>query len=181
MGSDDILKTIERKIRSLQRDPRLLQAVGEKSVDIIYKRVKSGLGVVSDELASTKSERLTRLSPSYINYRKGKTNFVQITKGGKTWLAPLPGKGKNLVKGEFGSPARSNLTFTGEMLKALSWRVTGGGLSIYIKKTRRKDGLTNDKVAEYVRVERPFLALTDGEQRILTQLISKKISELLKI
>lgn len=83
---------------------------------------------------------------------------------------------------EFTSPRKSNLTFTGQMLDAISV------LSATIGKVRvgfygfRKDfdgrSLTNKKVAEYVSKDRPFFGLTEPEERGLKKFIVDRIKKI---
>lgn len=82
------------------------------------------------------------------------------------------------MTGEFGTPNKSNLTLTGQLLRAISTSYTKNGFKIFIQATKRDDGLSNDDVAVHVSKRRPFLALTTGEQRIIAQKYQAKIREL---
>lgn len=92
--------------------------------------------------------------------------------------------------GEFGKPEKSNATLSGQMLNALTMDAGESGFRLFIADTPRRkvhpkmksSRLTNKDVAEYYSAKRPFMALTDGEVRILKQecetIIKEKIQEL---
>lgn len=73
-------------------------------------------------------------------------------------------------RGELSSQARirfQNATATGQMLDAISSRVTAYGFDLEIG-GRRRDGKDNADIVEYYEKLRPFFAMTDGEERILS-------------
>lgn len=94
--------------------------------------------------------------------------------------------------GEFGRPEKSNATLSGQMLNALVMDAGEDGFRLFIADTPRKkvhpkmkpSRLTNKEVAEYYSKKRPFMALTEGEVRILKQecetIIAEKIKELIR-
>ena len=90
--------------------------------------------------------------------------------------------------GEFGRPEKSNATLSGQMLNAMTFDAGGDGFRIFIADTPRKkthpkrndNKLTNKEVAEHYFRDRPGMALTDGEVRILKQECEKIISEKIK-
>lgn len=94
--------------------------------------------------------------------------------------------------GEFGRPEKSNATLSGQMLNALTIDAGESGFRLFIADTPRKkvhpkrkaDGLTNKEVAELYAAKRPFMALTEGEVRILKQecenIIREKIKQLIR-
>jgi hypothetical protein len=101
------------------------------------------------------------------------------------------------------SPAKSNLTATGQLLEALYYRVVGprffikvntknrdqglgGETLIESKKTNKKgkttttyqSSLTNDQVRDYVengKVKREFLALSDKEKEDLRKFVAEQL------
>lgn len=138
-----------------------LNTIGELVVRIVYNRVKKGKGVDSDSVGSADVQArrfpsettLKPLSGSYIEYRR-----------------------KNRPRGKFGSARRSNLTNTGQMLEALGFRRNGTGVVVNIKETFRYDSeLSNKMVAELASEERPFLALTEKEYKIIESKIRQII------
>jgi hypothetical protein len=136
-----------RKFDKLKKEvlnKKVMTDLAEKTEDIVYKRVKSGYGVKGN----TKG-RLKPLTPKYKKFRKGK------------------------ALGDFGTPNKSNLTLTGQMLKAFGRSVTKNTYQVFIKATGRtkitggRDRHTNKKIAEYVSKLRPFLSLSKPEVRVI--------------
>ena len=176
------------KFSEAVNDKRVNQRLAIKCRDIIYKRVKDGYGVTSDRspAGNTERQKLKKLSDSYIDYRKGVTLFFvgkqgqtypvkKTTKRGKAIKFPSP------VTGEFGRPTKSNLTLSGQMLKAIAFDYGDTGFRLFIDNSSRKDSkLTNKKVAEYASEDRPFFALTAGEVRILQRELENIINEIIK-
>jgi hypothetical protein len=154
--------------------------LARQATDIMYKRVKSGYGVDNDKSDNPQKQKLLELSNSYKQVREGRIRF--FIKNGRV-IPWRPGKGekfKSPVTGEFGSARRSNLTLTGQMLNAITYRTTREGFKLYIDNTIRSgDNKTNAQVAGYVRERRPFFALTGGEQRTILKQFTDSILRLL--
>ena len=165
-------------IKSLARDTQR----------IIYNRTKDGKGVNNDrrQPINTKERRLKPLSDSYIEYRKGNLIFFRNK---RNKLIRLTKDDWNQISrprlGRFGAPARSNLTLSGQMLNAIKWELTAQGFEVYIKNTKRRrthpkqstrPTLTNEELAEIVSRERPFMAITLKEFRILERKIDRHIN-----
>lgn len=150
---DDLQKILEEATSAPN-----MQAFGEKAKDIIYKRTKSGKGVTSDTgTASLKA--LTKLSKAYIDKRK-----------------------KNPPTGEFGAPARSNLTNTGQMLDSITVASSKGKVEVTIPPSVRTDGKTNSEVAGHVSDNgRPFMNLAQSEVKILTKDFENLVRELARL
>lgn len=171
-------KNIQKFISSLitKQDIALIL---ETARDIIYNRTKAGYGVKSDTLKSGVSTEkpLDKLSSRYIKYRKnGMVEFTTLD--GKF----VRFKVKTPKLGRFGSPAKSNLTLSGEMLESISYRIfsnTSGEL--YIPDTIRSDGKTNKEIAEYVSMNgRPFFNLSDKDFRILQAFVLRLLRNKLR-
>ena len=167
------IKAVVDKIKGLSSSRANIDYLGKKITEVIYRRVKSGRGV-SSLTGSANPQGLKPLSKSYIAWRKGLVLFFRTKKNKK--LVAVPKKKMNFkppVLGEYGSPGKSNLTLSGQMLKAIEYRVKPKAIEMFInKKTRSKvrpneKPLTNEQVAAYVQKERPFFALTEGEIRII--------------
>ena len=90
--------------------------------------------------------------------------------------------------GEFFSPARSNLTFSGELLNSIEIDVGRYGFSIYIPDTTRrrynkftKTRATNKEVAIYVQdAGRNFFELTGPEVDIIIKTINDFIKSTIR-
>jgi hypothetical protein len=189
-----------------------LDRIAERARSIIYKRVKSGKGVKDDSVQTGKAEieKLKPLSDSYIAFRSGKILYLRNTKTGGTFTFGgdlkefknkrgqieyrVNKKGKFIMNklekpklGAFGSPKRSNLTLSGQLLESMTYRVSAKEIYIYIPSTSRNkinkydnNDKTNKEVAEYVSKDRPFLAITSGELRILEREVDLIIGEILR-
>lgn len=173
----------------------------------IRKRTQLGKGV--DE--SGKNIKLNPLSESYIAYREGKlifrtskfgfafpilneeSTFIQAgkeTKGrGKSRVGAVTKisfkKKNSIIKPVLDSntrPKKSNLTATGQMLRAI-FGTRQGTRFIFSFKGSREDGKTNDEVASYApKLGRPFFNLSNtervGVQRKLAQLIRNALKKI---
>lgn len=152
--------------------------IGKLAREIVYKRVKSGYGVSGLDGENIQKQKLKPLSDSYIKQRQGKVKF--ITKNGNV-IPLVPGSKFKIAKpklGEFGSPSRSNLTLSGEMLNAVKYELTRQGFTLVIPDSARSDGKTNAEVADLVQGVRPFFALTTQEVQILTREVERKLREI---
>lgn len=150
---DDIGKFLTQ----VQKDvfgARGMMDLGEMAKDIIFKRVKSGKGVDSDTAEDPREVELKPLSPSYVTHR------TQVG-----------------VRGSFGSPSRSNLTFTGNLLDSMVVTSSEGEFDLTIPNSRRdSDNKTNAQVAKKVaQAGRPFFALSADERQILRKDIEETI------
>jgi hypothetical protein len=154
---------LSRQIEKILSSRDFAQRFGERARQLIWRRVKSGGGVSAEGVPNPTS-----------------TNIADVTSRYAQWRQRVINRGKFFPRGQ-----SSNLTLTGQMLDALDWRVTNNGFQLFIKNTPRKPieltatknikskrlsiptPLTNQDVAGHAGEKRPFLALTDREQRIL--------------
>ena len=175
---------ISDKIEKIRREalsPRFMQSLAKQARDLIYKRVKSGKGITDNGDSST---RLKPLSSEYILQRKGGVRY--FFKDG-TLRRVAKSKGFKIKKpsfGEFGTPTKSNLTFSGQMLNAMGYKSSATGsrgvFEIFIKRSRRSDSdKTNADIASYVEENgRKFMGLTLGERRILLQQLESRVKNI---
>jgi hypothetical protein len=136
-----------------------MSIIGKEAVNIIWKRTKDGKGLTENSSGGN-LKPLDKLSPSYKEFRKGKVAFFTAPQG---HVYPSH---KNITKpqlGIHGTPTKSNLTFSGEMLDSLEYKATKDKATIDVT------GARNKKVAGYV-VEggRPWLGLAKKEIKLLT-------------
>jgi len=128
---------------------------------MIYARVKRGFGVYGGVMFPLK-----KLSPSYIERRRGQR---VVGKRGKK----LKNKRQNKpTLGPQGTPTKSNLTWTGQMLESFYYKVRRTGFTLGINDSARRhmdknkmDDLTNEEVAIYASKKRPFFNLSHAEYR----------------
>lgn len=201
-----------KKIALALNDRAVTIRLARKCREIIYRRLKSGYGVDNDkeDAESVNRKQLKQLSSSYIAWRKGlvvfyKRNgkllvfgkekaeyFTNYETGQRTRVSKRKNPKIDKPKlGEFGRPEKSNATLSGQMLNAMVFNANQDGFKIFINDTKRrpvtkhdKSNLTNKQVAEYYFKNRPGLALTDGEVRILKQecelIVREKIRQLIR-
>jgi hypothetical protein len=155
--------------------------------DIIYKRTKAGYGVsdLKDNPGIGK-QKLAPLSQSYKLQRAGKLSFYTNKLG---QVIPYTPKSPPRL-GEFATANKSNLTLSGQMLKAIAFQATKQGIRVYINDNARSGSdLSNAEVAEFVQEDgttrrggirpgRPFFNLTDDELTILIREIEKELRKI---
>lgn len=144
-----IEKNISEKLKR-SVDASIDNQLANKIVDQIKKRTRLGFGVGP----GGKQEKLKALNPNYRNQRARQEDLSGNT-----------------------TPAKSNLTRSGEMIDSTKGTVKNS--TIFISVTgRRKDGsgLTNDQVREYTEEQgRRFLALTNAEKKALIREIKRRV------
>lgn len=190
----------QRNMAALKREvvnKKVFAGLAKFAKQIIWKRVKSGRGA-----SGGKTTRLAALQPSTIDVRSGKGIIRTFkTSGGKQSVF-IPGvDGRPNSTGKFFSPKRSNLTFSGQMLDSITFRVDGSfGFTLFIPDSKRtayknndvfnkKDPPTNKDVAIFVQSgrsnptqsdPRPFFELTKGETRIIIKLYNDIIKRIIR-
>lgn len=133
---------------------KALSAFGRAARDMIVARTRRGFGV---QRTGAKQERLLKLSTNYKKYRK-RVGVDSTT-----------------------SPGKSNLTFSGQLLRSLVVIAKKGQVTIRANNRRRKEGFTNNQLAEFVSEQgRPFMGLTVGELRKLRRLYENGLSGAIK-
>lgn len=129
-----------------------LREVGDYAADRIAKRTKLGKGVAGE---GQEAFPLKPLSEGYVKARKRKRTSGTLD---------------NTT-----SPKKSNLTLTGQMLRALQvLQVLPYKVIVGVKSTSRTDSdLNNSEVAGFVSKDRPFLNLSKAELNGIQSLIRK--------
>jgi hypothetical protein len=184
-----LFKKVEKIFQGLQKvagDDFLKRDLARLTKDIIFKRVKSGKGVSSDKspVGFARPVQLKPLSKGYKRYRR--TGWVSFK--AKKWYGGIYEEvdvdfyaGKPAL-GEFARPDKSNLTFSGQLLRSLTFEVKKYGFMVYIPETvRRGSKITNAQLARYLSKQgRPFMNLTAGELRIVKSRMRQQIRKALK-
>lgn len=181
-------KRLFSTLGDIAADDFLKRDLAQFTRSMIYKRVKSGKGVNSTKtpFALTRSERLKPLSKGYRRYRS--TGIVEFEakryfkKGGQFYekVNVKINVGRPAL-GEYGSPGKSNLTLSGQLLNSMTFNISKFGFSIIIPETKRRGSeITNAKLARYVQKDRPFMNLTSGEIRIVKSRMKLQIQKRLK-
>lgn len=129
-----------------------LDELGKDVVEIIKKRTRLGYGCSEEG----NKERLEPLSPSYVKTRKDwkKTGHLSSAT----------------------SPAKSNLTLTGEMIDSLESSANNEG-ELFIELS---DDFSRRKAIWNSEMGRPFMGLTKQEEKRVTDLIKDKVAKLVK-
>ena len=144
-------------IRSNLLSDRAIKIYGKAAIDIIVKRTRRGFGV---RQTGSNQYRFAKLSSSYIEQRK-RSKLDSTT-----------------------SPSKSNLTFTGQLLRSLVVTKSGkeGSFTIGPNQRRRKGGLTNESLAGLLETknDRIFLNLAASELKTLTGLYETGLAAALK-
>ena len=149
----DILTNLVRKDDAFE--------MSEHARDIIYKRTKFGFG----STAGGERYKLPPLSDLTIKIRRA---FA---------------KDRRRKQGKFFSPARSNLTMTGQLLESMHSRRTGEGKAKLVirKNKRRRSDLTNLALAEKLEARGfRFFGLNVGERRIVINRYRREIERRLQ-
>ena len=178
---------LDKKIQKLMgalndtKKKSIFSQLGRLAVDIIYKRTKDGYGVTDDSTTYPGKTRLAPLSDLYKKQRKGTV---------RVWKPRNLATFKSPVTGAFGTPTKSNLTLTGQMLDNLFFKAFRGGFEVQVRNNARHgSNKTNKQIAGYHRdplrgPKRMFLALTKTEQRILfaeyKQIIRKMVRRIMR-
>jgi len=135
---------------------RGIKAFGKAAIDIIVKRTRRGYGV---RKTASRQYRFAKLSPGYIEKRK------------RSKLDPTT------------SPAKSNLTFSGQLLRSLVVSPgQGGSFTIRPNARGRKGGITNQELADVLakRNDRIFLNLSGSELKTITGLYEVGLAAAIK-
>lgn len=155
----DVLK-IARNLRrgiGFATSKRKMRMFGEAAIDIIVERTRRGRGV---RRTNAGQRKLKGLSPNYIAYRRTQK------------LAPTT------------RPSKSNLTFTGQLLKSMTVKKVTNRKVTWGPNKRKRGGrgkftkrtLTNEQVGEYVSNARPFNFLSKREISKIATLIDRVLS-----
>lgn len=147
----------------------LLNKIGEFSRERIFSFAKSGKSLDSDETP----EKMPSLSPGYMRYRAKVEKIAQM--------------------GKFFSPRRSNLTFTGQMLDALTFKTKSKKVEVFVEATARNDEprlrkekkkgprLNNAQVAaELAKRGRKFIGMDSLGQERIKKLVIKELRQALR-
>jgi hypothetical protein len=132
---------------------QLLQTLAERAVEMVRTRTRLGYGV-SGETFGGAQQKLEKLAKSTVDKRR------RLSKQGR-------------LSGQT-TPARSNLTETGELLDSIQFRIRGPRVEVFI------GGGRNQQVASYVSDARPFFTLSQSEVSRLADLIEQAISNYLQ-
>lgn len=164
-GLDKFFAKMRSTFFSLDR--QVLTEIGQFSADRIQQFTRIGKSIASDE-----PQALKPLSKSYKDFRRGKVTFWKSGKG-VTIAAKFRSNKLNSVDTSFFKPVKSNLTFTGQLLKSIDFKVDTARNSVLIKPT----GARNLKVAGFVSRERPFMGMDRVGRERINNFVKRAIRE----
>jgi len=153
-----IIAKLESFFKDIGKDPNVLEDIGKFSLERIRATVRSGYSLDGD-----KKHKLKKLSESYKDVRRGALKFRNIN--GKTVVMPEADERLKEVDVQFFDPDLSNLTFTGQLMKALGFKTQPSRRSVIVEvedssRKGKYEKLTNKEVAKHVSDNgRPFLGL----------------------
>lgn len=181
IGLKEVLGKIDFTLRKKLVEDGLLDDIAKFVVNRIQSFTRSGKSI-----SGKQAKKLKKLSKSYIEMRQGAVKFRTL-KSGEVIAIPEPDEKLKEVDKEFFRPDLSNLTFTGQMLRAIKYVTNKAKATITIdvaatSRSGKYESLTNKKVAEYAKENgRPFLGLDDlGIKRIKRDVLKKLRDELRK-
>ena len=135
----------------------VMQQIGDYAVDRIKTRTRLGKGVKS---TGSEAEPLKPLKDSYREQRKRDKRSGKLS--------------------QFSSPAKSNLTRTGQMLDSISVKATAQKVLLYFRGSRKDSDASNAEVAGFVSESRPFFNLSKAELNGLNRFIRDLFEKIVK-
>jgi hypothetical protein len=138
-------------------DKAAMTAIAKAAAEMIRVRTRLGYGVPGD---NKERQKLKTLSDGYKLFRK---------------------KHRGELYDET-TAAKSNLTFTGQLLNSLKEKkITKNSATVGATGTRKGESLTNEKLSEYVEEKgRPFIYLSNLENKKLETFARKTFGDLVK-
>ncbi len=135
----DFVKDLNVKVINETFSKRQMRDYAQLAIDMIVKRTRQGLGVAG---TGRSEQNLKPLSDGYTKYRRNNRFKLDSTT----------------------SPGKSNLTFTGQLLRSFTvYEVRNNFVSWGPNRRRRKGGITNQELGEFVSERRPFNYLSKIE------------------
>jgi hypothetical protein len=173
-----VLKILEQKVNQVTKADPIKKTMGEYVIDRILGFARSGFSLIDNK------KPLPKLSSSYVEFRKGLAYYYQ--RDGDLLRVPERSNKLNLVDKEFFKPnsKKSNLTFTGDLLRALSFMFTDNGVKLFFKNKRRIDSKEkNSNIFQYLVDKNPdynILTLDQKGRDQLRQIIKREIRRQLR-
>lgn len=160
--------------------PELLNQIGIFARDRIRSTVRSGYSLDGD-----KKKKLKKLSESYKDMRRGAVKFRTLGRGASRQVIASQEFDEKLneVDVTYFQPDLSNLTFTGQLMKALTYLIEPRNklVEIFInddKRVGKYEKLTNSQVATHVSNNgRPFLGLDKTGVARIKAIVKKSIRD----
>lgn len=152
---DDLISGLNKALQRTMTAKELM-TIGESVRDEIVKRTRRGFGVVDGGKTGGNLKALKKLSDRYIDYRTANRSKLDSTT----------------------SPDKSNLTFSGQLLRRITVQSKVGSFTIRPSRKRRKGGVTDEDVALFQEdMGRVFLRIAKTEHNLLLALYEKLLSK----
>jgi hypothetical protein len=170
------LNEVIAKITKFFKDDVVTRGVLDEAGKLVTERIRA---TTRSGKSLKDGKKLKRLSESYKEMRRGAVKFRTIN-GQKVPFAE-PDERLNEVDTQFFDPDFSNLTFTGQMLRALKYVINVSERTVTVtvdenKRSGKYEKLTNAQVAKHVADNgRPFLGLDKTGVARVTALIKASI------
>jgi len=144
-GLNIALRNVRKQLQDAASSKRMQKQIGEFVVGRIVQQARSGKNEKS-------GKALPKLSKSYLAMRLGLVKF-RTSSSGQVIPIPEPDEILKTVDKEFFEPTRSksNLTFTGELLRSLGYSIEKNSLFIKFTKDVRRDGKRNSKIYKWLK------------------------------
>lgn len=176
MSKKSVFEKIARKINTAVKGVDL-EEVGEMAVERIVRRTRTGRGLQETERGA-KPKELDELSDLYVKYREGSVDIWTNERG----KVVVKNRKTKIDRGLSSNtrPAKSNLTFTGQLLDSLISKVKGFKVIIELMENRN-DGVKNKDIVKWQKEQgRHFFELSDKEVRGLQKEIKKDLIKRIK-
>lgn len=146
---------LEKFVRNIRRGTGAtaskanMRLIGERAIQLIVRRTQQGFGVAR---TGGNEQSLKSLSSAYVEHRRNNRDKLDPTT----------------------TPTKSNLTFTGTMLRSMTIKsLSNNSVTFGPNNRRRKGGLTNFQIAEILEKRRPFNNLSAKEINTMVEFIDK--------
>lgn len=146
-GLDAVIRNITKLLDDEAKSKKTLMEISDFVIGRIQGFARSGFSLVGG-----KKKKFKKLSKSYIAMRQGAVKFRTLPNGVVVGFQE-PDERLKEVDSEFFTPDLSQVTFTGQMLRAIKGVISGNKLTISVDSSRRSgkyETLDNAQVAKHV-------------------------------
>lgn len=167
-----IAKRIQETIKSVNSEATL-KKIGQLAIDEIYLQTKLGYGF--DKIGGPK-KKLAPLKKSYTDFRAGRVAFFTDQYGRIRKYKP----DKKPTLDSTTRPNKSNLTFSGSMLRSLTYKVGRNSIKVFIGNPKDAQKAAWAHEGSPNREQRKFLGLTINGFTKVRNLVDRIFSEKIK-
>jgi hypothetical protein len=167
-------------VKKAFQDTEKTKVMHESILDFVINRIRD-FARIGTAMDSGKRRKLPELSPSYKEFRKGRSFY--FVKDGTLRRVPKRSNKLNDVDPAFFRPnsGRSNLTFTGKLLNSLKGSVDNNRLTVEFDKTKRSDSQhSNSEIYEFLLEKNPDYRILDLDNTGISRIKNIVLTELRK-